>query len=312
MTQRFEAAGQVLGPVEGRAAALCRFAGRSGAQQSPAALALVGSALDFAEQVEGVTDVSELEKLWRVAHFWGHPVREGVELPPLSAVGEAVAGHLQGLVEQLTPEELREAGMGLSVDHDMVALALELVEEAATEHEFQARTWHDVETEIRLNDDRIGDAVDLLLLDAPAEWPLPQQAALTLALVWDLADLITHAAKLSVDTPPAVLLWQAPGTDHACSSVRVPVPGTDLLVWVQVDPLPFDGRPLWSQAESVGLWGWSLDWQRPDGSKVHYKGGRAPSPAAARWQAEQATRHLLDHPHQAKSPATGEPLVMPT
>ncbi len=43
-----------------------------------------------------------------------------------------MAGHLQNLLEQLAPEQLREPGGALSVSHDMVAMA---------------------ETETRLNDD---------------------------------------------------------------------------------------------------------------------------------------------------------------
>ncbi|GGN46716.1 hypothetical protein [Streptomyces fuscichromogenes] len=313
MTQRFENAGLVLGPVDGRSAGLCRFAGRSGAEQNTTALAVVDAALAIAEQVEGVEDVWELLGLWDAAHVWGHPAVPDVELSRLSEANTAVAGRLQNLLERLAPEQLRELGIALSVDHDMVALALELVEEtAAGRREFQASTMAEFEAENRQNEDRIGDAVDVLLLDAPGGWPPLQRAALTLALVWDLADLIAYAARLSaVDVLPAALLWQAPGADHMCASARVPVPGTELLVWAQIDPESFDGRPLWSQGATVGLWRWSLDWERADGSKVYYKGGRSPSQAAARWEAQWATQELLNDPHRAKSPMTGDPLIVP-
>ncbi|MFE5165042.1 hypothetical protein ACFRNT_42385 [Streptomyces sp. NPDC056697] len=109
------------------------------------------------------------------------------------------------------------------------------------------------EAENRLNEERVGDAVDVLLLEAPGDWPPLQRSALALALVWDVTDLIMYAAELSaVDALPAPLLWQAAGVDHVCASARVPVPGTDLLVWAKVDRRPFDGRPLWSQAATVG------------------------------------------------------------
>ncbi|MFG2472235.1 hypothetical protein ACGFXB_43290 [Streptomyces canus] len=175
------------------------------------------------------------------------------------AANTAVAGHLQNLLEQLAPEQLRELGIALSVSGEMVAL--ELVEEAAAgRREFQARTMAEYEAEMRLHDDRVGDAVDVLLLETPDDWPPLQRAALTLALVWDVADLIAHAAELStVDVLPAPLLWQAPGADHICASSRVPVPGADLLVWTKIDSAPFDARPLWSQAARLGLWCWSLD-----------------------------------------------------
>jgi len=313
MAQRFENASLVLGPVDGRSAALCRFAGRPGADQNTATLAVLDAALDFAELLEGVDDVRELTELWKLAHVWGHPSVPNVELPRLSKTSTAVAAHLQNLLEQLAPEQLRELGIALSVDHDMVALALELVEEAASgSREFRAASMAEFEAENRLNEERIGNAVDVLLLDTPSDWPPLQLAALTLALVWDVADLIAYAAKMSaVDTLPAALLWQAPGADHACASARVPVPGTDLLVWAQIEPAPFDGRPLWSQAAAVGLWRWSLDWEREDGSKVDYKGGRSPSQAAARWEAQWATQKLLNDPHRAKSPVTGDPLITP-
>jgi hypothetical protein len=81
MPHRFHKASLVLGPVDGRAARLCRFAGRPGAEQSTAALAVVDAALDIAEQVEGVNDVRELLGLWNAAHVWGHPTVPGVERP---------------------------------------------------------------------------------------------------------------------------------------------------------------------------------------------------------------------------------------
>lgn len=71
------------------------------------------------------------------------------------------------------------------------------------------------------------------------------------------------------------------------------------------------GARWWSQAATVGLWRWSLDWEREDGWKVYYKGGRSPSQAAARWEAQWATQALLDDPHRAKSPMTGDPLITP-
>lgn len=56
-----------------------------------------------------------------------------------------------------------------------------------------------------------------------------------------------------------------------CASVRVPVPGTDQLVWAQIDPEPFEGRPLLSQAAAARLCRWSIDWERRDRSKLYYK-----------------------------------------
>ncbi|MFG2960858.1 hypothetical protein ACGF5O_44945 [Streptomyces sp. NPDC048291] len=313
MTQRFENAGLVLGPVDGRSAALCRFAGWPGAERNPVALAVVDAALAIGEQVEGVDDVRVLLRLWKAAHMWGYPAVPGIERPSLGKANTVVAARLQNLLEQLAPEQLRELGIALSVSREMVGLALELVEEAAAGgREFEVGSIAEFELEERLTEERIGDAVDVLLLDAPGGWPPPQRAALTLALVWDLADLIAHTAHLSVeDTLPAALLWQAAGADHVCASARVPVPGTDLLVWATIDSEPFDGRPLWSQAAAVGQWRWSLGWEREDGSKVHYKAGRCPSQAAARWEAQWATQNLLDDPHLARSPATGDPLITP-
>lgn len=92
-----------------------------------------------------------------------------------------------------------------------------------------------------------------------------------------------------------------------CASVRVPVPGTDQLVWAQIDPEPFEGRPLLSQAAAARLCRWSIDWERRDRSKLYYKGGRSPSIAAARWEAQWVIRRLLTDPYRAKSPTTGEP-----
>ncbi|MEU9331325.1 hypothetical protein AB0D91_47850 [Streptomyces canus] len=208
MAKRFENAGVMLGPVADRSAALCRFAGHVNAERSTATLAVVDAALAHAEELEGLVGVGELLELWQVAHLWGHPEVPHVERPPLSAANTAVAGHL---LEQLAPEQLRELGIALSVSGEMVAL--ELVEEAAAgRREFQARTMAEYEAEMRLNDDRVGDAVDVLLLEAPGDWPPLHRAALTLALVWDVAGLIAYAAELStVDVLPAPLLWQPPG-----------------------------------------------------------------------------------------------------
>ncbi|WP_141758034.1 hypothetical protein [Streptomyces sp. LUP47B] len=58
-------------------------------------------------------------------------------------------------------------------------------------------------------------------------------------------------------------------------------------------------------------WCWSLDWRREDGTPVLYTGGRAPSPAAARWRAQWATQNLLTELYRAKSPVSGDPLITP-
>ncbi|MFI7089526.1 hypothetical protein ACIBUR_38815 [Streptomyces anulatus] len=307
----FENAGLVLGPLDQRAAALCRFAGRPGAEASTVALAVVDAALMF-EWPEGLRNVGELERLGLLAHVWGHPDLPGVERPRLGPVVTMVAEHLQRLLEGLTSEQLREVGIALSVDQGAVALALEVAEESdpgGLEHPMRLA---ELEAAFLLNDDRLGDAADVLVLDPPSTWPSAQRTALVLALVWDLADLIALAAELSsVNVLPTSLLWQAGGGDHSCASVRVAVPGTDQLVWVKVEERPFEGRPLWSQAVPPGLWHWSLYWQREDGSRVYYKAGHAPSPQAARWRAEWATQLLLADPYGAKSPTSADVLIDP-
>ncbi|MDH6604480.1 hypothetical protein M2164_000115 [Streptomyces sp. SAI-208] len=312
MTHRFETAGLVLGPVEGRAASLCRFAGRTGAGHSTTALAVVDKALGIAERVADVDDVRQLLRLWDAALTWGHPDRPMVVRPSLGKANTTVLADLQNVLEQLPPQHLREVGVALSVSCGMVGLALELVEEAAAgRRESRTMSVDEAVTESLLNDDRIGDAVDVLLLESPHDWPPLQRAALTLALVWDLAGLIAYAARLSEEnTLPTSLLWQAPGADHMCASARVPVPGTDLKVWAKVDPEPFDGRPLWGQAETISQWRWSLNWEDEDGLKVHYKTRCSPSQSAARWEAQRAAQKLLNDPHRAKSP-WGEPLITP-
>ncbi|MFJ1742468.1 hypothetical protein ACIOG4_27815 [Streptomyces microflavus] len=307
----FENAGLVLGPPDQRAAALCRFAGRPGADRDTVTLAVVEAALRF-DEPESLRDVGELERLGLLAHVWGYPDVPGVERPRLGAAVTAVAEHLQHLVEGLTSEQLREVGIALSVAHGIVALALDVAEESNSGGLDHPRRLAELEAEILLDDDRLGDAADVLVLDPPGTWPSAQRTALVLALVWDLADLIALAAELSsVNVLPTSLLWQAGGGDHSCASARVAVPGTDQLVWVKVEERPFEGRPLWSQAVPPGLWHWSLYWQREDGSRVHYKAGHAPSPQAARWRAEWATQLLLADPYGAKSPTSADVLVDP-
>lgn len=311
--RRFGHADLVLEPVGGRAAALCRFTGHPGAGQSPALLGVLEEALSFAEELDGVDDVREFLNLRAAAHVWGHLPSEYVTLPELGEANTLVLGHAQSLLERLTPTELRTVAIALSVSHEMVALALELVEEAAAGiREFRAQSMADFQQELLLNDDRVGDAVDALFLEDPADWPPLQRQALVLALVWDVADLIACTAELSAaETRPAPLLWQAAGTEHLCASTRVLVPGTDLLVWSKIDIQEFEARPLFAQAAPLGLWGWSLDWQTKDGIPVYYKAGRAPSREAARWQAERATQDLLADPYRAKSPVTGDWLIPP-
>ncbi|MFG3517659.1 hypothetical protein [Streptomyces bobili] len=60
MAKRFENASLVLGPAADRSAALCRFAGRPGAEQNTTTLAVADAALAFTERLEGVDDVREL------------------------------------------------------------------------------------------------------------------------------------------------------------------------------------------------------------------------------------------------------------
>lgn len=307
----FENAGLVLGPPDRRAAALCRFAGRPGADRDPVTLAVVEAALRF-EEPESLREVGELERLGLLAHVWGYPDVSGVERPRLGAAVTAVAEHLQRLVEGLTSEQLREVGIALSVVHGIVALALDVAEEEDHGGLDHPRRLAELEAAILLDDDRLGDAADVLVLDPPGTWPPAQRAALVLALVWDLGDLVALAAELSsVNELPATLLWQASGAGHSCASTRVPVPGTDRLVWATVEERPFEGRPLWSQATPLRLWHWSLYWQREDGSRVHYKAGHAPSPEAARWRAAWAAQLLLADPHGAKSPTSADELIGP-
>ncbi|MFB7896133.1 hypothetical protein ACFC1B_07360 [Streptomyces xiamenensis] len=309
MTQRFAKASLVLGPTTGRSAALCRFTGHLGAEQSPTALAAIDEALEFAEQCEGIEDVGELLNLSKASDAWGYPPVPEMVRPQLSPASTVILSHVQNMLERLAPEELREVGIALSVSHAVVSVCLELVEEAtAVAPELQVRTMAEFQDEKVLYEDRIGDAVDTLLLEAPSAWPALQRAALTLALVWEVADLIVYAAELSaVDALPIALLWQTSGVDHSCASASVP--GTDVLVWARVDARPFEGRPLWGQAESLGLWGWTANWERADGTRVSYAAGHAGSVAVARWRAQWAIQKLLTDPHRAKSPLTNEPLI---
>ncbi|MER5888097.1 hypothetical protein ABT160_30120 [Streptomyces sp. NPDC001941] len=310
---RFSGAGLVLGPVEGRAAALCRYTGHLGAGHSAVTLAVVEGALGFAEELEGVEDVAEFEELWSAAHVWGQVPSPHVTLPELGAANEAVLEHVEGLLKGLAPEELREVALGLSVEQGMVAVALEQVEEAAAGgREFRAQSVAAFEQEMLLNEARAADAVDVLVLDEPGGWPPVQRAALVLALTWDVAALVGYAAELAAaGTLPAPLLWQAAGSGHLCAGVRVPVPGTDLLVWSRLNAQEFEGRALFAQAHQLGLWQWRLDWQDGDGAVVPYRAGHAPSRTAAQWRAGQAVREMLADPYRAKSPVTGTWLIEP-
>ncbi|MCZ4125450.1 hypothetical protein [Streptomyces sp. H39-S7] len=314
MTKRFDNAALVLGAAPGRAAALCRFVGHPDAADSLATLEVVQAVLDFAEQLPDVDDVGEFMGLWYLAHSWGHPVTDvpglRIELPEVSLANTAVAGHLQGLLENLAPEQLRELGIALSISQDMVALVLELMETTESPREFKVTSMHQMHVETALNDDRIGDHVDALLLDAPGEWPAPQRAALVLALVWDVADLVAQIAQLSVlKSLPTPLLWQHLGADHACTSTRVP--DTDLLAWARIEPEEVEGRPLWSQARQPERFHWSVGWTDSEGQRLWFKGGRTGSLAAARWNAERVAQALLANRHRVTSPQNGDPLIVP-
>lgn len=310
---RFARVSTALGRTEGRAAALCQYTGHLGAVHSPATLAVVEGALGFAENRDDVNDVREFEDLWSASALWGHLPSEHVTLPDLGEANTAVLELLQYLLERLAPEELREVAIGMSVEQHVVGLALELVEETAHGGpEFRAGSMAGFEEEMLLNDDRVGDAVDVLVWDAPGDWPSLQRGALVLALVWEIAALVGYAAELAAAPGrPAELLWQAAGTGHLCASVRVPVPGPGVLVWASIDRKEFEGRPLFSQAVHLGAWGWSLDWQTTDGTPVLYTGGRGPSRMAARWRAERAVQDLLADPYRAKSPVSDDWLLPP-
>ncbi|WP_042422287.1 hypothetical protein [Streptacidiphilus anmyonensis] len=305
---RFDNAGLVLGPVKDRAAALCRFAGYPGAADSPTALALVASAVEFAEQLASVGEVAELTELWQLGHVWGRPAYDDVTYPELSEPTQAVARQLHALLEHLAPDQLQEVGVALSVAHDMVSLALGFVEEAAQAREFDALSLEDFALEEQLEEERIEEQVDRLLLDAPADWTEQLRGAVVLALVWDVADLVAQIAHLStLDALPAPLLWQHPGGEHACTSARVP--NTDRLVWARIEPEEYEGRPLWSQARLQERWHWSVGWTGSEGQRLWFRGGRTASVAAARWNAERTVQGLLARRHDATSPQNGERLI---
>ncbi|MFD6781220.1 hypothetical protein G3M53_32770 [Streptomyces sp. SID7982] len=309
---RFARASLVLGRRDGWAAALCQYTGRWGALRSPAVLAVVEGALGFAEERD-VDDVREFENLWSASDVWGQLPSEYVTRPDLGEASNAVLAHIQQLLERLAPQELREVAIGLSAEQHIVGVALEVVEEAASGGlEFRGGSMAEFAQEVLLNDDRIGDAVDVLVWEAPGDWPSLQRRALVLTLVWEIAGLVGYAAELAAaEARPAELLWQAAGTEHLCAGVRVPVPGPGVLVWTSIDEGEFEGRPLFSQAVQFGVWRWSLGWQRTDGTRVPYKAGRGPTRAAARWRAERAVQDLLADPYRAKSPASGDWLLPP-
>ncbi|WP_042370612.1 hypothetical protein [Streptacidiphilus neutrinimicus] len=308
---RFDNAELVLGPLEDRAAALCRFAGHPAAADSPSTLALVASAVGFAEQLASVDRVAELTELWRLGYVWGRSAYDDVTYPELSAPTQAVARQLHVLLEQLTPEQLQEVGVALSVSHDMVSLALGFVEEAAQPREFQAQSIEDFALEEQLAEERIEEEVGKLLLDAPADWSGPQRGAVVLALVWDVADLVAQIAQLSVlGALPTPLLWQHPGGEHACTSALVP--DTDLLVWARIEPEEYEGRPSWSQSRLQERLRWSVGWTGSEGQRLWFKGGRTGSVAAARWNAERVAQWLLVNRHRVTSPQNGERLIVPS
>ena len=297
---RFSRAGVVLGSVQGRAAALCRFAGHPGAEGSAVTVAVVERAVELAELLAGVGEVGELMDAWSLGHVWGHPVYDNVTLPELAPPVTVLAGQLQQLVEELAPQELREVGAALGIDHLVVVVALEMVEENANPSPMRVRSMAEAGLEERAEEDRIGDLVDVLLLEAPEHWPVPQCAAVALVLVWELAALVAQLAQLSVlPAAPTALLWQDPDGEHACASALVP--GTDVWVWARTETDPYEGQPLWYRAGvpvPVRL-RWSAGWTGRDGGRLWCQGGQAASVAAARWNCERVVQALLADPERA-------------
>lgn len=131
---------------------------------------------------------------------------------------------------------------------------------------------------------------------------------MVLAWVWEVAALVAQIAQLSVlPAVPTPLLWQSAGADHACSSARVP--GSEVLVWARTEPEPYVGRVLWAGARPPAWSAWSVGWTGGEGQRLWWKGGRAASVVAARWNAEVVVQALLADPHRAISPQNGEPLI---
>ncbi|MGW4805822.1 hypothetical protein [Kitasatospora sp. NPDC004272] len=304
---RFSQAGVVLGPVGGRAAALCRFAGLPGATGSAVTVAVVERAVELAERLAGVAEVGELMELWSLGHVWGHPVYDNVTLPELPEPCMVLAGQLQELVEELEPQELREVGSALGIDHLVVVVALEMVEENnSSPLPLRVQSLAEAERDRQSEEDRVGDLADVLLLEAPEHWPAPQRAAVVLVLVWELAALVAQLAQLSVlpATPRRALLWQDPDGEHACTSALVP--GTDVWVWARTEVNWYESRPLWHRSgvpAPVRL-RWSSGWTGGDGGRLWCQGGHAASVAAARWNAEQVAQALLADPERAVAALT--------
>jgi len=308
---RFDNAGLLLGrgPATERMAALCRFSGRPGGADSPVLLALLANAAAFAEQLASVGEVAELMELWEVGHLYGWPVYDNVTRPELSAPTLEVVGQLRTLLEQLTGEQLREIGIALAIPHEMVGMALEFVEEAAAPRVFHGGTMDGFALEERLQEERIGGQVDVAVLEAPADWPQLLRAAVVLALVWEVADLVGQLAQLSVlEALPAALLWQGPRSDHGCTSALVP--DTDQLAWARFEPREYEGRPLWAAALVQERFQWSVGWTGSEGERLWFKGGTTASMDAACWNAECTMQWLLAHRYEVTSPQNGEPLIL--
>ena len=308
---RFDNAGLVLGygSAAERMAALCWFSGSPGGADCPVLLAVLADAAGFAEQL-AVDDVAELMELWQVGSIYRWPVYDSVTMPELSAPVLEVVGRLQLLLERLTVEQLREVGVALAVPHDMVAMAWEFVEEAATPRVFRGGTVDGMALEERLQEERIGYQVDVAVLEAPQDWPQMLRDAVVLALVWEVAGLVAQLAQLSVlDALPVPLLWQGPHSDHECSSALVPE--TDRLAWTRIEQREYDGRALWALSVPQERFHWSVGWTGSEGDRLWFKSGTSASLAAARWNAEHTMQWLLEHRHEATSPQNGEALIPP-
>ncbi len=105
---------------------------------------------------------------WSLGHVWGHPVYDNVTLPELAPPVMVLAEQLQQLVEELAPQELREVGAALGIDHLVVVVALEMVEKNSNPSPMRVRSMAEAGLEERSEEDRVGDLVDVLLLGAGA------------------------------------------------------------------------------------------------------------------------------------------------
>lgn len=294
---------------------ICAFAGQP-TPAGPVARGLTAGLLEvLGSAPRGILMVHDLAQ---TADDWpGEPNT----LPPTPGEAVTLVRALAGLLDPLTPDELRDAAVGfalLRIDLYLGLLAAETLRPRAVPRDgaFPLVTDDDDGPRGRFSLAGYQGRLAALRDTPPRDWTGEQRAVVFKVILEQMAR--TGDALLRVTQhAPAPLRWDT--SDASCHMASVPVPGSPERLEARLCPEPvnspeFPGAfdPLWPdgpELPALSPWRWRVGWCLPGGEFVSQEGTAEITHDAAVFGAEQTVVWTLARAPQVRQRWTGRLLV---